>query len=247
MLLQELTEEILRQSLTSMVMIIVSMIIGFTILLRYFEYKEKTLLTVGLTWIFLTTPWWGEVFSLVSFLIVGAPLEPFIFLFIVNFFIPLAILCWIYSYCELLQAKRKNLFVFIFLVIAILYNVLIISLLLIDTTLVGTISERFTAKQADFVVFFQIFAILTLVITGIHFSISSLRSERKDIRLKGKFLLFAFLLFLIGASLDAAIFPMDIITLIITRTLLISACICYYFGFLLPERVSNIFIKENIA
>jgi hypothetical protein len=76
-----------------MVMVIVSLILGFTILLRYFEYKERTLLTVGLTWIFLTTPWWGEVFSLVSFLIVGTPLEPFVFLFIVNFFIPLALLC----------------------------------------------------------------------------------------------------------------------------------------------------------
>jgi hypothetical protein len=112
--------------------------------------------------------------------------------------------------------------------------------------LVGTISERFTARQADFVVFFQIFAILTLVITGIHFSISSLRSERKDIRLKGKFLLSAFILFLIGASLDAAIAPMDFITLIITRIILISACFCYYFGFLLPERVANFFLKETI-
>jgi hypothetical protein len=246
MIFQELTEGVLRQSLTSMVMVVISLIIGITILLRYFEYKEKTLLTVGLTWIFLTTPWWGEVFSLISFFIVGAPLEPFTFLFIVNFFIPLALLCWIYSYCELLQVKRKNVIVIIFVVIAIVYNGIIIALLLTDTKLVGTISERFTARQTDFVVFFQIFAILTLVITGIRFSISSLKSERADIKLKGKFLLAAFILFLIGASMDAAIAPMDFITLIITRIILISACFCYYIGFLLPERVAKMFLKENI-
>ncbi|TFG05354.1 MAG: hypothetical protein EU539_09425 [Promethearchaeota archaeon] len=244
MILQQLSPEILRQSLTSLVMVVISLIIGIRILTKYFKVKQKTLLTVGIAWICLTTPWWGEILSLISFLFTRKPLDAFTFLLIVNIFIPVSVVSWIYSYCEILKVKREKLILIILIIISVIYDVLIIILLSIDTTLVGVISERFTARQADFVVIFQISALLTLVLTGFRFSYVSMKSDDKKTEIKGRFLFAAFLLFLIGAALDALIFPMDFITLVITRILLITSSICYYFGFFLPEKVASLFIKS---
>ncbi|MFX1445100.1 MAG: hypothetical protein ACFFHV_16930 [Promethearchaeota archaeon] len=69
---------------------------------------------------------------------------------------------------------------------------------------------------------------------------TSMKSENTKVRLKGKFLFVAFFLFLAGAISDT-IFLRDILTLLITRIILISASIFFYFGFILPNFVKKRF------
>ncbi|MBN1800290.1 MAG: hypothetical protein JW891_02230 [Candidatus Lokiarchaeota archaeon] len=39
---------------------LISLILGILLILKYLRYKEKQLLLVGITWIFLTSPWWPD-------------------------------------------------------------------------------------------------------------------------------------------------------------------------------------------
>ena len=90
--------------------------------------------------------------------------------------------------------------------------------------------------------FFQIFAVFTTLVTGILFSKESMKVKDPLIKLKGKFLLVAFISFTIGALLDAllAFTPLN---LVIVRLILISSAIEYYFGFFVPKRLANWIIQ----
>jgi hypothetical protein len=72
------------------------------------------------------------------------------------------------------------------------------------------------------------------LISGILIARQSIRSEKPEIKLKGKFLLIAFILFVIGAFADAVLL-LTVITLPIIRIILISSSVLFYFGFILPK------------
>jgi hypothetical protein len=68
---------------------------------------------------------------------------------------------------------------------------------------------------------------------GIPFSRVSLRSEDPEIKMKGKFLLIAFISFSVGTVLDFAI-PSPI-TYLIARLILLSSSLEFYIGLVLPR------------
>jgi hypothetical protein len=69
-----------------------------------------------------------------------------------------------------------------------------------------------------------------------------MKSSDPTVQLKGKFILIGMLSFCIGAVFDAGI-PLESIWLIVIRILLITSAIEYYIGFLLPERLSDFFLR----
>jgi hypothetical protein len=93
-------------------------------------------------------------------------------------------------------------------------------------------------------------------VTGFKFARKSIRSENKEVRLKGKLLQFAFIAFTIAAVIekiarsiligtvfaDPTILFLSVI-LVIVRVLLISSAIAFYGGFLLPGWMKKIFTK----
>lgn len=58
----ELNEYQLYNGIFSTIFVVISVIIGLRILLRYSKFEKKELITVGLTWIFLSSPWWSAVY-----------------------------------------------------------------------------------------------------------------------------------------------------------------------------------------
>jgi hypothetical protein len=236
--LESLTElEILLGSFT-LTLTLISFIVGLKILLKYFSYKQKEYITVGLTWIFLSSAWWGSSFSFLFIILFNTPLDAFTFLLLGNAFIPVAICCWMYSFCKLAYPNLKKKLLPIYFTICILYEIFLIIFLLIDPKIIGTLEGNFYSQPNLYAMIFQVFGVLTTIITGVLFSRNSMRSDDPRIRLKGKFLLIAFISFTIGALFDAAI-PLTPITLVIVRLILISSAFEYYLGFLLPDRIAN--------
>ena len=83
-----------------------------------------------------------------------------------------------------------------------------------------------------------------MLVTGFLFTRESLKSSDATIRLKGKLLLTAFVLFIIGAGLDTSI-PLNLLTLSIYRTLEVLSAIFFYGGFYLPTWMKEIFIRNK--
>jgi hypothetical protein len=62
--LETLTQLELIQLNSSLIYVVVSLAVGFKILIHHFTIKNKTFITVGLKWMFLSTPWLGYAISI---------------------------------------------------------------------------------------------------------------------------------------------------------------------------------------
>jgi len=239
--LESLSEiEILRGSL-SLIFVLISIIIGLKILSTYFKYQKKEFITVGLTWIFLSTSWWWPSFNFLSIFLFDQNLNIFSYLILANFFIPLAIISWIYSVYKLAY-QNKIMLISIF-VICIAYEVLLFIFLFINPDLIGIEIAPNLVQRTNLTLGFAVFSITVALISGILMAKKTMVSEDRKIKLKGRFLIIALTFFTIGAVLDAITWT-NLIIIFLVRLLLILSSISFYFAFFLPERIAKVLIKE---
>ena len=227
-----------------LIFMVVSLLIGLKILIKYFAIKRIELVTVAFTWIFLSTAWWGAGISFVTYVFYGFTLDLFWYLFVDNVFLPFALLLWIYSFCQLTYPTLKKKLIIIYAVICIPYEIFLIIFLLMDPNLIGTMEATFNSSNKLYVIIFQVFAIATALITGSLFSKKSFESDDPKMRWKGRFILIAFISFTVAALFDVGI-PVTPATLVIFRLILISSSFLFYLGFFLPERIAKVLIKES--
>ena len=90
---------------------------------------------------------------------------------------------------------------------------------------------------------FLIIFIIILIITGVLFALKSMTSSYPEVRLKGKFILIAFISFTTGAVIEA-LFVLEPVIVVFTRTILTLSAIMFYLGFILPDKVKKLFLKE---
>lgn len=235
--------EILHSSF-SLVAIVISILIGLIIISKYFKFKQKNFLLIGIFWTGLTFPWLPTVITFIMVLTVGYGLPVQGYILIGIMILPLTVLCGLTAFTSLLGVKRKRRRAILLsvLVFNLVYESLIIYFLITNVNIIATLADVLTIQWS---IFSQIYFIINLVlflVTGILFSRKSLQSESKEIRFKGKLLMAAFISFTIGTVLDFAI-P-NPITYIIARLILLSSSVEFYIGFLLPERIKHLLIKE---
>ena len=250
--IEQLTEWEKIVGIGDTIFVIVSLIIGIKMLLKYLKLQEKALLTAALTWIFLSGVWWGGMLSFILFILFSEPLNQTLYLLFNNVFAPLALMCWIFTLSLLLYKKIRKILLAIFFIICIIYEILIITFIFTVPDIVGTFSGNYILTAQPFALAFQLFAVVITLITGIHFAMESLKSDKSKIRYKGYFLLLAFISFFIGIleSLymgfieEVSLFTL--IMIIIFKFFLISSGIEYYFGFFFPEKLVKRFIKKEI-
>lgn len=227
---------------TTLTFVILSVVIGVRLLTKYKSLKRKEIITVGFAWIFLSSAWWGSSFSFLSILLFDYEFEAFLFFSLANLFIPIALVCWIYSFSHILYLNSERKITILFVILSVIYEIILILLLFtpdLYPDYIGVIQEKFYYTPGLLTLAFQLLAVLITIITGYIFSFKSLKSNDKKVKWKGRFLLIAFTLFIIGALFDALI-KMDEITVVVVRSILILSSIFYYLGFLLPDRLAEL-------
>jgi len=239
------------QGLFSLLFVIISLILGFKILSKYFKYKSKLYILVGLSWIGVANPWFPDSISFIMNLLIEQSLPVELYFIIGNAFIPLALLCWLVAYTNMISKKGKSFVLGLTIILSIIFEVAFFYLLLTDIDLIGTINPArpFTVDFGLFITIYLLIVILIMFLTGIKFAQRSVKSEEKDLRLKGKLLRAAFITFTVAAILDSllgAIFedptdPILSVMVVATRILLIIAAFEFYGGFILPKWIFIIF------
>lgn len=226
--------------------VLISTVLGVIIVLKYFKEHKRELLLVGITWILLVSPYWPDAINFVLVLMYSSLLDVVIYFFLANALIPIMHVTWIIAFSDLVIKKNKNkkLVLIIFTAEAIIFEVFFLYYLAIDPSLIGTQKGPFYVEWTDFVVFYLLFSIVIFLITGIMFARKCLEVPRKDIRLKGTFLMIAFVTFVIGTFIDA-IGSLTEITLVLARTFVIIAAFMFYIGFTLPTFIKNLFLKSE--
>ena len=229
----------------SLIFVIVAILIGIRLILRYFQYKEKAFLYAGLTWIGMVSPWFNTAFNYLYVLISGNSMGDQFYVFLAYVWLPFAILAWILVLSTLIFKEKKKLLLGLGWVNIIVYEILFLIFIFTDYTI---IAERTAPFNDDLSLAYSIYVLLVLIfvlVTGVKFGRESLKSTNREIRLKGLFIIIAFVSFTIGAFLDSGLIILTPIIRVFVRILLISSSFEFYFGFFLPNIIKKFFLGQD--
>jgi hypothetical protein len=226
------TIEMLR-GILSLIFVITSFSIGFKVMTKYAETRQKQLISVGLTWVFLSSPWWGGVFAFLFYVFFSVPLPPQIYLFLGNFFIPVALITWIYSFSALIYPEIRKKIFYPYLAIGIGLLAFISLALIFDYTIIGFLESELNSKHSIISLLIIVLSLLSLIVSGTIFALRSMRGGREQ-KWRGSFLLLAFIVFSLGAIFDA-VAPTIPLLLVLIKGILVLSGFLYYLGFFLPK------------
>ncbi len=230
---------IVINGLFSLLFVIFSVIIGLKIALKYREFKQKTLILVGITWIVMSKPWWGSSISFLVYLFNGVGLSIFWYILITFSFISLTLTVWFVALNDLTRIKNFKPLISAYIIYALIFEVLILYFLFSDISVLGVLVDPVNIDLGVFLIIYLLLDLVIFIISGFYFAYRSLQSEKPEIKLKGKFLLLAFLIYLIGAALETVLsFPPF-------RVILVISAIMFYIGFMMPEMIKRRFLKEE--
>ncbi len=124
------------------------------------------------------------------------------------------------------------------------FEIFLFSFLFINPDVIGVKVGIFDVNYSIGVIIYLLLNVVLFFISGLLFGKEPLSSEDPEIKLKGKILIVAIIVYLIGALLDAAI-PLTPLTLVVTRSILIASVILFDFEFFFPNFIKKLFIKEE--
>ncbi|MEE9377105.1 MAG: hypothetical protein V3V33_03620 [Candidatus Lokiarchaeia archaeon] len=228
----------------SLIFVAISLLVGFIILSRYFKYKERIYFFVGMTWILISCPWWSSSLSFLVALSNGVGITPEAYFTIGNILVPFTLIFWLLAFTEFLYTKKRKLILLIFTLYGLIFEILFFTFLFVEPNLIGELNPPVDVRYNSFIMIYLISFLLIVVISGLFFANLSLKSKDPEVKLKGKLLIIAYITFTVGALLDSAI-PLNEVTIIITRLILITSAICWYGGFLLPKWMKKFLLKKK--
>lgn len=230
-------------SILQTIFIVTTIIVGLIIASKYSKYKDRVFFMVGFAWIGMVEPWMASVSNFFYTIITGSMFNVQIYLLIGMTFIPLSLTFWFVAITDLMYKKRQKLILSIIIIYGILFEIYLFYYLFNDPSVLAVLHGVIDIEYKLPIQIYVFSVLILAIITGLLFSRTSMRSENAEVRLKGKFLFVAFILFVAGAISDT-IFLRDIPTLFITRIILISASVFFYFGFILPNFIKKRFESE---
>lgn len=226
--------------------VIVSTILGILITLKYREYRKVDYLAVGITWILLASPYWSDAIQFISVMGSGIQIPTNLYYFLANAFIAPIYITWIYALTNMIFVEHKKILRSVFGIIAILFETLFLTAFFINPDYLGEQKSAFVVEWVIWVQIYLLLSVAVLLVTGFLFARATLKSSKPEFKLKGIFLLTAFVSFTIATVIDVigADSPTEI-TILLARTFLIISSFCFYFGYTLPKFVKNLLLKEQ--
>lgn len=212
-------------------------------ILKYFKYKKKELLYVGATWCLITSSFWADIVTMLGRILFNTPLNDFSYFLITVGLLPIAHVTWMKAISNFFFEGMKQKIIFLFFIIeAIIFEILFLYLLITVPSSIGITVPLSHIEWGLFTIFFFIISMLLFLISGLIFSIRSFTADEGEIRLKGKFLLFAFIAFTIGVGVE--IIPLLFsFKYVISRLIFLGSSITFYVGFILPTKIRALFLK----
>ncbi|MFX1315007.1 MAG: hypothetical protein ACFE9T_04030 [Promethearchaeota archaeon] len=225
--------------------VIISTILGFFITLKFIKYKKIELLLVGITWILLASPYWSDATQFIIIMISEEKeLYTPLYFFLANAFIAPIHVIWGLAFTNFLYKRQQKKLMAFFGIEAAIFEIAFLVIFFLNPYLIGDKKSAFVVEWALWVQAYLLFSILLFLVTGFLFARRSIRSDNREIQLKGKFLIIAFITFTIGTIIDVigAENPTEI-TIFLARTFVIISSLCFYIGFTLPRFIKELFIK----
>ena len=211
-------------------------------ILKYFKYKIRELVFAGITWCIITSPFWADIISYLWYLTLNVPLSDFYYFLLSIGFIPLAHVTWMVFFTSFFLKRHQKKIVSAFLIEAIIFEIVFIYFLIVEPSNIATRIPLTSVEWTPFILFYLLASILLFLLTGITFTLQCFKSDNVETQLKGKFLIIAFLSFMIGIIIEIIPVFFDF-KYVLSRIIILSAAIEFYIGFILPTQIKKIFLK----
>ncbi len=229
----------------ALLFIIVSWIIGIKLLLKYRAFKQKSFIYAGIAWIALSSPWTSNGTEFISVLLRGTPLTETQYLFLSYFWIPIALIFWLIIYLNLKYPSKQKIITFIIILQGIIYEIIFIYYVITDVSVIGSKVGLFNDELNLPFLLYVLIVLIIGVLAGISFGLESLKSSDPEIRLKGKFIIIAWISFFIAGIFDAGLFSLGTALIVIIRLVLMLSAVEFYLSFFLPNFIKKRLLKET--
>ncbi len=240
-----LTQFEFLNGLFSLITVILYVVIGIRIILKYFNKKERIYLLFGLSWALMVQGWYGSALSFILIVMLGQEGLSFELFSIISFTLyPFTLTCWLAGFTDLVYKEKQKTILLITGIIGALYEIFFLYYIFTNPSIIGELYGPGDASYGILVSVYLGFLIITFLITGVIFALRSIKTIDLEIKLRGKFLMGAVLAFTIGASLDN-LPNFSVIVLIIARLILIISAIEFYCAFVLPNWLKKRFLSET--
>ncbi len=230
------------KGISNILVVAIQLIIGLKIVLKYPKYKDTTFLYIGLAWMLVISPYFSTVVSFLYTAIMGELISFQVYISLNMIPFPISGFLWLMCLTILAFPERKTIIRIVYGIYAFIFEIILIVLIFAAPDLLGTMIPPFIPKFKLFIIINYGLMLIILIVSGILFSSVSLKSKIPKVKLKGQFLLTAFIFLIFGGFLD--LIPTPDWVVLIKRTFMILSSLFFYLGFYLPKFIEERFIKE---
>jgi hypothetical protein len=228
------------------IVVLINLIIGLRIASKYFKYKQKNLLYVGIAWFGIASTYLPSSIKFLFIITMNVYLPDATFFILNHALMPPFTLLWLYAFTDLLSMKKEKRipFLIIIAIISIIFeSIFFFYIITGDLEAIGTFTKVFTVDWTIFSMIYIFFFAIIALVTGLLFASQSLKVKNPELKLKGRLLMIAFISFILAALFEV-IFPLTFGSIIVTRIIILSSAIEFYMGYILPDWTKKIFLKN---
>jgi hypothetical protein len=220
--------------------VLISIYTGSKIILKYFKFKRKEFILVGITGILLSEPAWPALINSILIIFVDEILPNATFILIAVIGLPIGLFTWLFGISEIMYKERQTEILILSAIYGVTFEIFFILIVCVDPLLTGTILGVSTFLIFSF---FMLSLLLILLISGLIFARSNLRSNNPEIRLKGGFIAYALISYVI-VNVISLYFTPSIFIFVFNYLLLGSCAISFYNGFISSKWMNKLFLRR---
>jgi len=225
----------------SIVVTIITLILALTMISKYFKYKVSNLLFIGISVFGLSARNWPRIATFISILITTNPITPELY-FILGNGHSIGLIAWMIGSMIMLEIKPKSRKIILgaFLLFEIVYLSVFYVCIFFNLSLIGSYTPVFDDEPGILVTIHTYVMIPLLVITVLKLFLGTQKANKKEIRLKGQFIVIGMLFFLISGLINTYL-QLELIYAI----LLLIGVFCLYIGLTMPNWIKKVFLKSE--
>ena len=228
--------------ITAIIYVSITIIIGLLVISKYFKYKDKKLLIIGLNIIILPAAYLTTSIGYILAL-GGIYIEDFIYGIMVQVPRALNLFLWVYIFSELHYKEKQKKFILICVIYLLIWEIIYFTLAFLDHGAYLIVRQGLIDAGYRLPLLILVLSQLGIfAITFILFARIALKSVNPEIHLKGKFSIYFLIAYATGTIL--ARIPLDILILP-SRIILMFGPIFLYFVFAMPEGVKKRLLKNK--
>ncbi len=232
-----LSLELMLLGIFTLIYIGIVLLVGIIIISKYFKIKDKTLLYMGIGVIGVAFPWSGVAINFISIVIFDIIPSMEVHFFFHGGMAPAFLFFWLLAIFNLsgIQSKKREKYLIYIGAAAFITEIIYLSLVFYNTDILGILLNEIQIDYAPFSEIYLLTQLIIILISGFWLASKSIKSENDRIHLKGKLLLYGFILFPIASVLEVLVPFIPVI--ILARILSIVTIFLIYLGLILPEWV----------